>query len=248
MRALRGTAATILVGIVLVLPATANADGGAFISFTKTHNIVGTVAEGEGYIYVPAKHQDLLERGPFYAYLVNATGGQDLRVATVAFEPYGKTEFELRFSFTVPDVPTDYYTVRICNEPCTVSGFREPLTGPISIVHTEDEAALLTENTKLGYRNYSLQRKVRKGERTIEELESELAAAHASLDAATPVVEPSPAAVAPLRTVVEADDRPLVDAWALFGLGGALLVAIACVGVALAFSRGSRTHDPLPAK
>ena len=239
MRVLRGTAATILLGLVLVLPATARADGGAYISFDKTHNLVGTVAEGEGYIYVPKQHQDLLERGPFYAILVNASGGQDLRVGTVEFEPYGRTEFELHMSFTVPDVSSDLYTVRICNDPCTVSGFREPLTGQISVIHTALEGELLTRNTKMTYRNYSLERRARKAERTVTELETELAAAQggSTAEAAAPVAEPSPPAFAPVRTVFEHDDRPLVDAWALFGLGAALLAALCAIGLALVFSR-----------
>src|SRR4051812_39297414 len=132
MRALRGAAATMFVGLVLVLPAAAKADGGAFISFTKTHYLPGEVARGEGYVYVPKQHQDLLDRGPFYGSLANAgPGDQDLQVGPVEFEPYGKTEFQLHLSFTVPDVVGDYYTVRVCNVPCPVSGFREPLTGTI---------------------------------------------------------------------------------------------------------------------
>jgi hypothetical protein len=250
MRALRGTAATLLVAIALAAPVTARADGGAFISFARTHYVPGNVAEGEGYIYVPVKHQDLIERGPFFSYLVNAgPAGEDLFLGTVEFERFAKTEFELRLSFTVPDVPGDYYTVRVCNDPCTVSGFKEPLTGTISIVETEREGALLTENTKLSYRNYALQRQVRKAERTAEELEAELAATEVSSAEATAAAsEPSPAAAPVVRTVVEQDDRPLVDAWALLGIGGAFLVALACVGIAIAFSRGSRRHDPLPVK
>ena len=248
MRALRGTAATILVGLVLAVPATSRADGGALISFSKTHYVIGTVAQGEGYIYVPTKHQDLLDRGPFYAYLVNAgVGNQDLRVGTVEFEQYRKTEFEMHITFTVPDVEGDYYTVRVCNDPCTVSGFREPLTGTVSVVQTAREGELLTDNTKLTYKNYSLQRKFRKAERSVTELETELAAARAASEDAV-LAEPSPAAAAPVRTVVEHDDRPLVDAWALVGLGGAFLVALACIVVAIAFSRGARRHEPLPLK
>ena len=246
MRALRGTAATLLVAIALAAPVTARADGGAFISFARTHYVPGDVAEGEGYIYVPVKHQDLIDRGPFFSYLVNAgPAGEDLLLGTVEFERFAKTEFELRLSFTVPDVPGDYYTVRVCNDPCTVSGFREPLTGTISIVQTEREGALLTENTKLSYRNYALQRQVRKAERTAEELHAELVALEVS-SAAAPL--PSPAAEPVVRTVVEHDDRPLVDAWALVGIGGAFLVALGGVGIAIAFSRGSRRHDPLPVR
>ena len=246
MRALRATTATILVGLALALPATARADGGAYITFSKTHYLPGEQAEGEGYVYVPAKHQDDLQKGPFYGYLVNAgPGNTDLRIGTVTFEQRRKTDYELHLPFTVPDVAGDYYTVRICNDPCTVAGFQEPLTGTISIVQTEREGTLLTDNEKLHYRNYALARKVRKDERTITELQAELVG---STEATTPLAQASPPPPAPARTVVVHDDRPLVDAWALLGLGGAFLVALACVGVAIAFSRSSRRDEALPVK
>ena len=248
MRALRGTAATILIAIALAVPAPARADGGALISFTQTHYLPGDVAEGEGYVYVPKQHRGLLDRGPFYAYLANGgAGDQDLPLGTVEIEPYRRTEFELHLSFTVPDVRGDYYTVRICNDPCTVSGFREPLTGTISVVQTEREATLLNDNEKLTYRNYALGRKLRKTERTVTELEAELAAAQ-SATVESQVAEPSPPPLATAGAVIQGDDRPLVDAWALVGLGGAFVVALACVGVAIAFSRGARRHDPMPVK
>ena len=44
------------------------------------------------------------------------------------------TAFALSASFTVPDPPGDSYAPGVCNDPCTISGFREPLTGGISIV------------------------------------------------------------------------------------------------------------------
>jgi hypothetical protein len=243
MRALRGTVATILIAIALAVPAPARADGGALISFTQTHYLPGDVADGEGYVYVPEQHQGLLDRGPFYGYLMNAAAGnRDLPLGTVEIEPYRKTEFELHLSFTVPDVPGDYYTVRICNDPCTVSGFQEPLTGTISVVQTEREATLLNDNEKLNYRSYALARKLRKAERTVTELQTELASAQTST-----VVSPVAEALA-TAAVIPPDDRPLVDAWALFGLGGAVVVALACVGVAIAFSRGARRHDPMPVK
>lgn len=253
MRALRCSVSTILVGLMLAVPAGARGDGGAFISFDQTHYLPGEIVDGESYVYVPRKHQDLIERGPFYAFLVNASGDADLRLGTVGIERSGAEEFELRMSFTVPDVAGDYYTVRICNDPCTVSGFREPLTGTISIVRTQREAALLNENTDLTYRTYALERKVRRAERTVEDLEAALAAAEAEVTAAaqmtTEVVAPSPPP-APIRSQPQAVDagRPLVDAWALFGLGGALLVALGCVGVAIAFSRRPSVNDAMPVK
>jgi hypothetical protein len=245
MRMLRTlVAATLAIGAVLLLPATASADGGAFISFDRTHYLAGETANGQGYIFVPTKHQDLLEAGPFYSYLVNAgPDGSDLNVGTVVFERYAEEEFELSLSFVVPDVVGDYYTVRVCNEPCTIAGFQEPLTGTISIVETEREAALLTQNTRLDYRMYSLGRKLRKAERTIGELEATLASRPAEetagTDPATAPIDPSPVAFVQPVATSDGSTRPLAEAWALLGLGGTAIVAISCIVVAVVLGRGS---------
>ena len=251
MRALRTlvTAVLLAIGAVLMLPAVASADGGAFISFDRTHYLAGETANGQGYIFVPTKHQDLLEQGPFYGYLVNAgPDGSDLDVGTVVFERYAEEEFELSLSFVVPDVAGDYYTVRVCNEPCTIAGFQEPLTGTISIVETEREATLLTQNTRLDYRMFSLGRKLRKAERTIGELEATLASrpaeetaetVPAGTDPATAPIDPSPVAFVQPVATSGGSTRPLVEAWALLGLGGTAIVAISCIVVAVVLGRGS---------
>ena len=249
MRTLRAAVvATIAVVPFVLAPTPASADGGAYITFERTHYLPGETAVGEGYVYVPKQHQDLLERGPFYGYL-GGTDGSDVRLGTVEFERYGKEEFELHLAFTVPDVVGDYYTVRICNEPCSIAGFREPLTGPISIVHTEREAELLNENTKLGYRNYALGRKLRKAERQLAELQATLAdetdVGDASTDVLTAeVAQPSPAShVLGIPATVQ-EGRPLVEAWAMFGLGASALVAVGAIALALIFSRRSATAAP----
>jgi hypothetical protein len=250
MRTLRTlVAATLAIGAVLVLPAAASADGGAFISFDRTHYLAGETANGQGYIFVPTKHQDLLEQGPFYGYLVNAgPDGSDLNVGAVVFERYAEEEFELSLSFVVPDVAGDYYTVRVCNEPCTIAGFQEPLTGTISIVETEREATLLTQNTRLEYRMYSLGRKLRKAERMIGELEATLASqpleenaetVPAETDPATAPIDPSPVAFVEPAESSDATARPLVEAWALLGLGGTAIVAISCIVLAVILGRGA---------
>lgn len=244
MRTLRTLLVVTVAGAALWIPGPANADGGAFISFDRTHYLPGETAVGEGYIYVPEKHQDLIDRGPFYGYLArDPAAGGDLYLGPVEFERYAREEFELHLSFVVPDVPGEYYLVRVCNDPCTVPGFREPLTGTISVVQTEREAELLTANEKLGYKNYALGRKVRKAERTIEELEAQLAATDTE-----PVVEPAPEpvdvpAAAPVLAVPTSAgaevDRPLVEAWALFGIVVAFLAAMFGIGLALILSRRS---------
>ena len=51
-------------------PVAARADGGAYMEFDRTHYLPGDVATAEAYVYLLKPQQGLLDRGPFYAYLV----------------------------------------------------------------------------------------------------------------------------------------------------------------------------------
>ena len=151
MRARRVIVIATTVGAVLLSPVAARADGGAFIEFDRTHYLPGETATGEAYVYLEKQHQGLLDRGPFYAYLL--TGGANLqlgqpipagaiRLGTFDVEPYRAADwFEMTVSFTVPDLTGDFYSVVVCNDPCTVWGFKEPLSGLISVVQTAREGS-----------------------------------------------------------------------------------------------------------
>jgi len=261
MRAFRAIVVGLVFGFVLAIPLEAGADGGAYLQFDDTHYQPGDPVTGGGWIYVPENKQFLLDRGPFYALLM--PGGPAIqegrplpegviRLGQVEFEPYRKTEFELHVSFTMPDVEGAYYTVAICNDPCTISGFREPLNGRISVVHTEREGELLNENSRLQSAAYNLRWRLGKAESSAIELEDALDASrdHAlalsaeigrlgrELEAANrrPALAPA--------TVV--DDRPLVEAWALLGLGIALIVGLLTFALALAFSRQAASRVVVP--
>ncbi|MEX2406864.1 MAG: hypothetical protein WD834_05955, partial [Actinomycetota bacterium] len=252
MRARRWIVVGFVLGACLALPLEAAADGGAFIEFRGgsgsggggTHFLPGDVAAGTGYVYVPERWQDLLDRGPFYVFVVTQgfiREGRPLppgamRVGTATIEHDSRTSFLIHMSFTVPDLPGDYYNVQICNDPCTISGFREPLTGTMSIVQTSREAQLLNQQQKLWGENWSLERQVRKankanGELTAGleqsnrsniELTAEIGRLEGALDGATNAV---PAA----GTSSVDKGRPLVDAWALLAIVVALLVALVSV-------------------
>ena len=84
------------------------------------------------------------------------------------------TAFELSASFTVPDLTGDYYALGVCNDPCTISGFREPLTGSISIVQTAREAELLNERQRLVGEKFGLKRQIRKLHNASADLERRL--------------------------------------------------------------------------
>jgi hypothetical protein len=180
-----------MVATVGLAPATASANGGAYIEFEGTHHLPGEQVTGEVYVSIPQGERDLLDRGPFYAYLLPGNAfieagrpipPEAIRVGTFTVEADG-TQTELRVSFTVPEVTGDYYQVGLCNDPCTVDGFGETVSGSVSIVATAREATLLTQNGKLHARAAGLERDLRKAGKTAEEQAAVTSAALAESEA-----------------------------------------------------------------
>lgn len=235
MRRRRWIGAATIVGAVLAAPIGASADGGAYIDLDRTHYLPGETAQAEGYVYVPASRQDVFERGPFYLFVVPGRSSliegrpvpdDAVRVATVSIEQERGKSFELHASFVVPDLDGDSYDLAVCNDPCTVSGFREPLTGSISIVTTVREGELLTEISRLNGRTWSLRRQIRKAERATEEVRAQLFAAEmARSDLASELRE----LTTDPRPVRAGSRRPLIPAWAAVIPAIALLVLAAAI-------------------
>jgi len=185
MRIRHVLAVAITVGAVVANPVIARADGGAYMEFDRTHYLPGQTATAEAYVYLLKPQQHLLDRGPFYAYLV--TNGSipspgrpipagDIRVGTFQVEQSRPKWFELKVSFTVPDVTGDFYSVAMCNDPCTTPGFKEPILGYISIVQTAREGALLTQQQRLRNRIYALRHAGKKQEKIVADLQGQLQA------------------------------------------------------------------------
>lgn len=252
MRGVRWLMALTITVVPLALAPAARADGGAYFQLDRTYYPGGSIAKVETYVFVPANQQDVFDRGPFYAYLLPGgswlTEGRPVprdavRIGTFTVEPTGRRTFELSGSFVIPRVETGTYDLQLCNDPCTIAGFREPLTGLLTIAASETEADLLRKTTKLEWRAAGLRRLVAKLQRTKEGLEGTLRDAVVDRDAARAdlaVLRSSLSVVSP-ATVSSADaNRPLVDAWGLVTLGGALLLALVSVALAIVFSRRHR--------
>ena len=225
-------------------PGVAWANGGAYIEFEGTHHLPGEQVTGEVYVSIPQGERDLLDRGPFYAYLLPGNAFIEagrpippgaIRVGTFTVEPGGGMQTELRVSFTVPEVTGDYYQVGLCNDPCTVDGFGETVSGSVSIVATAREASLLTENGKLHSRAAGLERDLRKAEKTAEEqaaaTSSALAESQAEGQALHSQVRTLEADLAASQeTAARAEARLPLEPWA----AAAIAVAIAVVTWAIA--------------
>lgn len=172
------------VGFIAGAPS-ALADGGAYIDLDRTHYLPGQTAVARTYVTVPRPKQELLERGPFSAFLVTGAAWPQedrplpddvIRLGTFSIEPDHGATFQLTARLSIPDVPGDFYPIAVCNEPCTVAGFREPISGYVSIVQTEREAALLDARERLGARLSRARRDLRKTEQELEAVRAEFEA------------------------------------------------------------------------
>lgn len=235
MRTRRWIGAAMLVGATLGWLSPASADGGAYLDLDRTHYLPGQTARVEGYVSIPRAKQDLIERGPFYVFVVPprtaVTEGRPIpaeavRAGTVSIERDRGTIFEVRGSFVVPELTGRSYGLAVCNDPCTISGFREPLTGTISIVATAREGELLTEVSRLNGRIWSLRREVHKAERANMEIRALLTDAEIARSALASRVRElgsigrqGPPAGTP---------RPLLPGWS------AIVLALGLIALALA--------------
>ena len=175
MRGIRLVFLTTTIGaMVLVSSSGAAANGGAYLQFDRTYYVAGD--EGHGVTYVsPAGKEHLLDEGPFHVFAlprgVSLREGHPIpptaiRLGTVTVtEEDGSYEFET--NFIVPDLDPGWYEVGVCNEPCTISGFRESLGGSLSIVETRREAQLLTANDRLRGQLFGARREARRAERRL---------------------------------------------------------------------------------
>ena len=217
-------AVAITVGAMVVMnPVAVRADGGAYMEFDRTHYLPGETATAEAYVYLLQRQQGRLDRGPFYAYLVTTNRSFPqvgkpipdgaIRVGTFQVEQSRPKWFELKVSFTVPDVAGDGYSVAMCNDPCTVQGFKEAVIGYISIVETAREATLLTQNQRLSNRIYALRRAAKKQDKAFAELEGQFDAldgVRSSMATEMSAVEDRLAAPRAAASTRESPPRPLL--------------------------------------
>lgn len=253
MRTRRWIGAAMLVGATLGAPSVAWADGGAYLDLDRTHYLPGQTARAETYVSIPQAKQGLVERGPFFVFIVPqraaVTEGRPIsanavRVGTVSIEPEDGRTFRLRASFVVPDLPGAFYRLAVCNDPCTISGFREPLTGEISIVQTSREGQLLTELYRQQNQTWMARRQVRKAERASLKLRSELFDAEVARSELAIRVRELEAAAA---SAIPSGRHPSVSPLATLLLAGALFAVALALVVPRRRSPGTAIPDPIVA-
>jgi hypothetical protein len=224
------------------------ADGGAYIDLDRTHYLPGQIAAAETYVAVPKSKQGLLDRGPFSAFLVtgrawpqegNPLPDDAIPLGTFSIVHDRGTTFELTARLSIPDVPGDFYPIAFCNDPCTVAGFREPISGYISIVQTEREAALLDKQQRLNARLSHARRDLRATEKELEALRAEFEARERDRAYLAGAVNRLNHALD--RAQAASESRPLLDAG---GLAGAVAVLLGVISGVSAWRRRRRPITP----
>ena len=125
-----------------------------------------------------------------------------------------------------------------------IAGFREPLTGTITIGDTAAEAKLASRLQAAQWSIDWLQTRVRRLKDVRLELEGELEGANVAIAALESQVEELQAAPAPSATTEADPSRPLADGWALVALGIAVVVALTSIVLAIVFARRRVPHAP----
>jgi hypothetical protein len=246
MRGWRGLFAMVLTGaLLLVTPTDAAANGGSYLEFDQTHYLPGDAGVATTYVSVPRRKASLFDRGPFYLFAVpqgmlregRPIPAGAIRLATFTIQDEKHGSYELRAAFTAPQLASGSYFMGLCNDPCTVAGFREPLYGSISIVATRREGQLLTKNETLRGKLFGARREARKAERRLEnvqgELETQLAFAASERGRMSAQIERLETQLAAARSrAADRSGRTPFDPWVV---GAILLVTI--VAAVLAFRR-----------
>jgi hypothetical protein len=247
--------ATLVIALIVAstfAPPPANADGGAYLEFDRTYYLPGESARVEAYVRVPRRKLSLFDRGPFLVFAVpkgsSLVEGRPIpagavRLATLEIDREGRDQ-ELSARFRVPDLGWGYHQVEVCNDPCTLAGFREPLTGGFSVVATARERTLIRENGRLTSRAFLLRRQVRKAERRIEDLQQQLESGSSDRARLAARIDELERTLAAARAdLADRSGRLPIDVWQVAGL---LLLAILAAAAALR-ARRDRSSGPRPA-
>ena len=229
---------------VLAAPIGAEANGGAYLEFDRTYYLPGDAGHAVTYVSLPASKEHLLEEGPFYVFALPAGASlregkpippAAVRLGTGVFIEEDDT-YEFTTEFTVPELDPGFYEIGVCNDPCTISGFRESLGGSLSIVETRREAQLLTTNDRLRVQLFGARREVRRAERRLSvaegDLEAQLAFGSSERSELAAEIERLETQLAAARTRAASSGRTSFDPWVV----GAILIVTVLAAV-LAFRR-----------
>lgn len=193
--------------------------------------------------------------GPWYAYLTPVNGddrSEPILLAPIDITRTGSHSYIASVGFTAPQVPTDHYSLQVCDLGCHLIGVGDLYGGNLVIGATTSEARLFARTEIMGWRLDAHMRRIQSLSKQRDELRSEAStgaralrdarsAAHlASLRAERVDAEAEEAARRHGIALGEAERR--VTTWRL--LAGALLLA--CLVMASITVRSRRTRIRVP--
>jgi hypothetical protein len=248
---MRTLAVVVTVAALIGVSSPAWADGGAYINLDQTYYLAGDSAVATTYVAIPKSKTGWLDRGPFYAYVLDDGSSLRagapipagaLRVGTFTVK-HDSGSYELETRFTMPVLSPGWHTLNVCNDPCTITGFQEPLTGSFFVVQTEREAALLIENGKLRGQLAGERRDLSKAEKALAASRKGLADQTRQAAARQTALESQLAAAETTAPPVRQGISPLLVAVA----GGLLLLLVIVLAVLAArLWRYQRSERVLP--
>jgi hypothetical protein len=241
-------------------PGLAGANGGAYFDLggPDSYYVGGDPDDpliGTYFARIPEENRGILDKGPFYVYVMPTRVGieegepipaQAILVDTIEISHRAGSTYRFSTSFTMPELPTGYYKIEVCNSPCTISGFREPIGGYFTVVATQMEAALLKEREKLQAQLNGTKRELRKTTERLDSILVDLDSARLSRDALVERVTELEVEIAALEAEIEAaatatateEQRTIVDPW----VGGLIALGLGLVAAALIRKRAPETE------
>jgi hypothetical protein len=229
---------------VLVPPWAAAANGGAYLEFDETYYVSGDEGHAETYVSIPSGKEHLLDEGPFYVFALPRGGslqeGHPIPPGATRLGTVSVTEeegaYELSIEFMMPALDPGGYGIGVCNDPCTISGFREALGGWFTVVETRREAELLRMRDRLRGELFGARREVRRAERRLaavqDDLDAQLAFGSSERAELAAEIERLETQLAAARAKEPNQGRAPFDPW----LVGAILLVTFVIAV-LAFRR-----------
>lgn len=258
MRLIRrvAVAAAITAGMLAWATPAGAAGGGAYVAFDRTYYQPGQRATGSANVFASEWNREVMVRGPFYAYLLSGRAtireGRPIPSGAIRLGAFSIARdgawYRFRIAFTVPDVAGDFYSIMACNDPCTVSGFRQPLFGQLSVVATGREARLLRQQGRMQSRIWTLRRRLRKSDRENGDLQAVLRLRETQRSESLAELDTLRNVVTRLRAAAGRTRDPVIGAAGAWTIGGGL----GALAAALVFRRRRRgatilvPDDPTP--
>jgi hypothetical protein len=233
----RSLSFVLLATLIALVPASAARAGGSWMYPDRGAYVPGDLARLHGGFSPNGAYVGTVADGPYIAYLLpQGTSIERTRVPPRAINlgevRIVRADYETRaiVTFSVPDVPTGWYHVGYCNDPCTVDGIGDLIgSWHFVVAPTRLEGKHIVQIDRLENRIASVARKVHAHARVEQKkLERVLQTRTAELQDARGRIATIESEMARLRRRM--GDGPLVPGWSIALLAAALVATVIVAG------------------